>query len=347
MGLRGGLVRDRWELFGEVWAPSPNDLLNTSLGGITLGETTYRLSSLILDNTATGSERVFREIGATLVNPVRGFNRLVRGEMNDVVANPADWRPSRIFGGIELGYRNFSDNTRHEGDEALHQGFLNFLLLYGDPVADLDGKPFSTFQATGLLSSNSAEGKTLGELTVRGNLGATQLGGGTDAMQLAAFMGYSFISNPVVEFGAQSFQGGLVARNSAESRPRLWGEALVMGAPIAAIRSDYFTTAEGRDYDYGVAVGTQLRGTVAWGGKLAVRGNFGYTLLPVMSGFSGDHNLIVAGADARYYIGGRLGAGASYQQLWRRSNYRDLADVDQDASEFRFFLTYAVPRWQP
>jgi len=27
-----------WELFGEVWAPSPNDLANTTLGGITLGE---------------------------------------------------------------------------------------------------------------------------------------------------------------------------------------------------------------------------------------------------------------------------------------------------------------------
>ena len=45
-----------WELFGEVWAPSPNDLANTTLGGITLGEMLFRFSSLTLDNQATGSQ---------------------------------------------------------------------------------------------------------------------------------------------------------------------------------------------------------------------------------------------------------------------------------------------------
>jgi hypothetical protein len=67
-----------WEEFGEVWAPAPNDFFNTSLGGITLGEILFRFSSLTLDNRATGSNRVVREVGATLINPVRGFNRLVR-----------------------------------------------------------------------------------------------------------------------------------------------------------------------------------------------------------------------------------------------------------------------------
>ena len=46
-----------WELFAEQFAPSANDLLNTGTGGITLGESLYRLSSLVLDNRATGSER--------------------------------------------------------------------------------------------------------------------------------------------------------------------------------------------------------------------------------------------------------------------------------------------------
>ena len=46
-----------WELFGEVWAPAPNDLANTTLGGITLGEMLFRFSSLVLDNRATGGNR--------------------------------------------------------------------------------------------------------------------------------------------------------------------------------------------------------------------------------------------------------------------------------------------------
>src|SRR5262245_19956655 len=57
-----------WECCGETHPPAPNDLINTAMGGISLGEMLYRTSSRILDNTATGAERTWREIGATIVN---------------------------------------------------------------------------------------------------------------------------------------------------------------------------------------------------------------------------------------------------------------------------------------
>ena len=62
-----------WELFGEVWAPSPNDLANTTLGGITLGEMLFRFSSLTLDNQATGCEPGGREIGRHTDQPGPGI----------------------------------------------------------------------------------------------------------------------------------------------------------------------------------------------------------------------------------------------------------------------------------
>jgi hypothetical protein len=49
-----------WEIAGEAWAPAPNDFLNTSFGGVVLGAPAF---SLALDNTATGGERTWREIG--------------------------------------------------------------------------------------------------------------------------------------------------------------------------------------------------------------------------------------------------------------------------------------------
>jgi hypothetical protein len=73
----GSLV---WELFGEREVPSTNDLVVTVLGGIVLGEITYRLSSELLDDTTSGSTRLLREIGAAAVSPMRGFNRLYTGE---------------------------------------------------------------------------------------------------------------------------------------------------------------------------------------------------------------------------------------------------------------------------
>ena len=54
---------------------SYNDLINTGFGGIALGEVMYRMSSMVLDNRATGSGRTWREVGGFLIDPVRGFNR--------------------------------------------------------------------------------------------------------------------------------------------------------------------------------------------------------------------------------------------------------------------------------
>ncbi|HEV7367131.1 MAG TPA: DUF3943 domain-containing protein [Gemmatimonadales bacterium] len=335
-----------WELFGEVWAPAPNDLANTTLGGITLGEMLFRFSSLTLDNQATGSNRVVREIGAGLINPVRGFNRLVRGETGRISENPPDWRPSVIQASMDVGYRRFATSGSLDDPNARDQAFVQFSVFYGNQIADLDREPFSSFQVTGALASRSANHKALQELRVRGNLAAKRLGS-SEQKRLAAFMTYEYISNPVVDFGAQGFQGGLVyAQAKPGKQMRLSGEALARFNPIAAIRSDYFVTAEGRDYDYGVGLGGRLAGQALWPGKATVQLSGGYIFLPVVSGFPGSHQLWTLSTEARGYFRGKFGAGVVYNRLWRRSNYTFNADVHQDMSEARVFLSLAIPRWE-
>jgi hypothetical protein len=119
-----------WEYFAEVWAPAPNDLLNTSLGGITIGESMWRLSSLTLDNTSTGFERGMREGVAFLLNPVRGFNRLLDGKMNRVGPNPEDWRPSKWRWSLDAGVRStsgdFADDPLVEADQWTTEAQLDF-----------------------------------------------------------------------------------------------------------------------------------------------------------------------------------------------------------------------------
>jgi hypothetical protein len=55
--LGGSLL---WEMFAENQQPSVNDLIMTTTGGALLGETIFRLSSLILDDTDTGWTRAGR-----------------------------------------------------------------------------------------------------------------------------------------------------------------------------------------------------------------------------------------------------------------------------------------------
>ena len=56
-----------WEFFMENEPPSINDMLATTFGGIELGEITYRLSDLFIDNRSSGAERVGREVLAGIV----------------------------------------------------------------------------------------------------------------------------------------------------------------------------------------------------------------------------------------------------------------------------------------
>src|SRR5205085_4906626 len=69
-----------WEYFGENTLPSYNDLINTTVNGAFLGEILYRMSSNILDDRTRGGERVFREIIAGIIDPMRGINRLLQGK---------------------------------------------------------------------------------------------------------------------------------------------------------------------------------------------------------------------------------------------------------------------------
>src|SRR4029453_3121103 len=79
-----------WEMFMENEPPAINDLVNTTLGGMTRGESLYRLRNMFLDNTGRGSSRFWRELGGLVLNPIGGFNRLIRGEMWKDFENPPD-----------------------------------------------------------------------------------------------------------------------------------------------------------------------------------------------------------------------------------------------------------------
>ena len=69
-----------WEESGENTAPSINDQVATGIGGNFLGEPLFRLASLLLEGADDGRPSWWRELGATVLSPPTGFNRLVYGK---------------------------------------------------------------------------------------------------------------------------------------------------------------------------------------------------------------------------------------------------------------------------
>src|SRR5690606_24073244 len=85
-----------WEYFGETNQASLNDFINTTLGGVALGEMLHRTAWLVRDTRATGRPRLLREIAATAIDPLTGLNRFTSGDASRVVDTPQEMVPAGL-----------------------------------------------------------------------------------------------------------------------------------------------------------------------------------------------------------------------------------------------------------
>ena len=67
-----------WETGGETTHPSINDQIASGIGGSFFGEALFRMASLVLEGDG-GKPGFWRELGATVLSPPTGFNRLAFG----------------------------------------------------------------------------------------------------------------------------------------------------------------------------------------------------------------------------------------------------------------------------
>lgn len=147
--LGGSLM---WEFFGENTPPSINDVFSTSFGGAAIGETLFRTSAMVLDDSSTGIERVLREVAGFIFSPMRGLNRLIHGDAFRVRHQGAryhDFERIPVHLAISTGARYLADNgTLFRGNMGQ---YLNLRLDYGDSMSD-ENKPYDFFTAEATLN---------------------------------------------------------------------------------------------------------------------------------------------------------------------------------------------------
>lgn len=136
----------------ETQPASINDIMSTTFGGMALGETTYRLSSLVLNGQARGWERASHELVAAFLNPVRAVNRLMTGEAWRIGPRYVDKEATIPFHfRFEAGYRML-DNIREGKNRSIHVGCMDFSLIYNDPFEIEGNVPFEHFTARMLFN---------------------------------------------------------------------------------------------------------------------------------------------------------------------------------------------------
>lgn len=198
-----------WKIFGENGKPEREDLINTTVDGELLGEVMYRLSSNILDDRATGPERVFREILAGLVNPVRGVNRLFDGKCRRRV-NKEIYQKEPVNIALFLGAHSINNQTN-----ALLSGhtdeMVNIQLDYGNPFELRSRKPFDFFKFRTELNFGVGR-KVVDNITGYGVLLAKNLQFGKLSMLVGGFQHYDYYDAKAFELSTIAFGPGVLTK---------------------------------------------------------------------------------------------------------------------------------------
>ena len=215
-----------WEYFGETNHASLNDFINTTLGGIALGEAFHRAAWLIRDTRATGSGRLWREIGATILDPLTGYNRFRSGDAKLVTDKPPEMVPSALGAVSSLGVLWRGSDTN--AFSATGQPFLEVDLLYGDLEAGRTRTPYDAM-STRLRFGG---GGGISEARVRGRLLGQPLNDGR--LQLSVLQSYGYEKNDAYSTGSQSFEVAIGGAHDFSSKSTLrvigWGGLTVLGA---------------------------------------------------------------------------------------------------------------------
>jgi hypothetical protein len=341
-----------WEYFGETNHASLNDFVNTTLGGIALGEMFHRTAWLIRDTHATGRSRLWQEIGATVVDPVTGANRFLTGDASRVSDKPRDMVPASLGGFTSAGvlWRGSQTNAF----KATGQPFLETNLFYGNVERGRSRTPYETFAVRLRFGGGSA----FSEAYVRGRLLGQPLHRG--GLQFNVRQTYDYQSNDAYATGSQSFEAVLGARWSMSTRTNLtvmgWGGLTVLGAvdslplgvtekpPEQVSPSAGQGVSEGpRYYDYGPGSDFGAFGHLDRNGRSVFVVDYDAHQLYSLDGVRANHLLQRVRADFLLPVHGRFGIGTSLEYFFRKSYYQDPQRTRQAYRypQIRTYLTWS------
>jgi len=330
-----------WEYMCEANHGAFNDWINTSVGGIAMGEALFRLSTMVLDNTATGNGRVMREIGGFVLTPARGFNRLITGEAFEVHANP----PGRIpeYGGMRLDL-----GLRVLGDERLWQAssskfFVRFAAVHGDPFREEVKRPFDHFNFTFHVNHDNSP-HTIAQITTVGYLFGGEVSRSERSQHiLAAYQHSDYLDNEAFTYGAQSFGASLLSRfltaSGFETRTEFHTNAIILGAS----KSDYFSIS-GREYDYGSGVGYKFNASFGRGGREYLAVGHAGAYIYSLSGNDAQHFLNTTYLRTSIPIRDYFVFGSDYVVYNANRQYADYDDVHTRNPELRAYVSWILDK---
>lgn len=359
-----------WEMFMECEYPSTNDFIATPIGGAALGEIMFRSSDAILDDRATGAERIGRELAGFIISPMRGINRLITGEM---------WRirttSGKIFGHPKLSVRLSAGMKMMELQGRLKDTNVGFStkidIEYGDRFTNLDTqRPYDYFTVQAELQAIK-EQPLLNQLEIKGRLIGKELLKQYDThASVGLYQHFDFYDSDTIErqqkvpfkLGIPAcVGGGIIFRDIERHKLRFDAFAHLNAILLGSVLSDHYTTDE-RNYNWAQGFSVKFGANIVLAkNKLSfsLNNNFyrlytwkgykagtdlatvNFRTLNVMGDKSSSYfNVTEARADIRLQY--RLFFSIIFNNYFRYTHYRDFANIRSTTMALRFMLSYKL-----
>lgn len=321
-----------WETAAENQPPSPNDLINTSFGGIVLGEMLYRLSNRVTTSRMNGRNKQVSNIAALLINPLNVLSR-VSGGKNKAVSykGPADTTP--VITELDFGLRMFKANGV-DNNFILHG---RARLMYGS-VYENYKTPFSNILIN--VEFGNDDSSKINIASIYGSLKGWPLKQHGSSKQMAMLTAnYDFIHNEAFFYSAQSIRFNLHSRFGAASKTKV---NTVVGAGIillSAVPDGY--ADKGRRYDYCTGAGLNGSLNVAFAdrifGVVSYRGGW----LKTIDGNASHYFIHTVNAELGCRVLERFSVCAEPGYFSLKGNYKHYPGIGKTYPYFRLSVRYS------
>jgi hypothetical protein len=310
-----------WELFGETITASLNDLITTTLGGVALGEVTYRLSTLLGSRRGERRNGFGRELGAFVLSPMAQTQGLLHPR-SSVQAETQGTGPSQLSMGRRSG-----------------RPFVGLAVRYGSPFDPGVVRPYDMFEFRVQLSPYTRN--IIQHLGISGLLTRTSLAQSADGqLVLGVFQHYDFDDLPALQTSGHSLSTALLYRHGLGARTRLnlsmHAEGLLLGS-ITSEHGNYWR----RDYDLGPGAGARLGASLVSDSHEWLRVDGRVFWLHSIHGSDGDHVATFLRMGATVPLLGPVGIGGDIAVTTRHSSFPEQPDVRRRVQHLRAYLTLA------
>ena len=248
-----------WEIAGEQDNPAPNDLINTTFGGIAWGEMIHRMGRKFTQNWRSGKRMNLLDVLGIVVDPMEGVSNLSSKKRRQSMSRFIDTTKMDIE--FSAGSRQYNREVNRAKLTGKQEVFSRLYLQYGSDVQH-QKTPFSYFSL--LVEVGTSDSALFFNLAqIRGLLTSWPglLSKNRSRYSLLT-LDYDYYSNTAFSYGMQSAQFSFFSSYQPAYWLAIQGTIGCRLIGLAAVSVDQVYVGSKRNYDYGSGGGLSWAATV-------------------------------------------------------------------------------------